>query len=323
MFYNYELKDNFINNLIEKKKTSYKLYNKIFNSSARLEEKLKKDLCSFTKEDLTIFYNELAKNIKNITIINYNFLVKDYKMYCDKTAHIENVSMDILQSKDIKNIKSDKEYTILNDEEFNKLMSIAPENSEMNIILVLRTIWETDARPKFCDILKLKISDIDKENEVAYINNISYKLSKGLIDKIIEWANTTEIDVWNRGMYKLASMDENNGYVFRKIKSSKTKLGIPMSLVNFDNSLYAWGLKYLQGDVLTVKDIYMSLALKYMLINRKTHTEMFTEQRYFQKTLSFVYQNLFNKYAKVKYPALYDEYANYFVELGKKYNYCV
>jgi hypothetical protein len=57
-----------------------------------------------------------------------------------------------------------------------------------------------------------------------------------------------------------------------------------------------------------------------MLTHKKTHTEMFTEQIFFQKTLSFVYQDIFNKYAKEKYPDLYKKYVSYFVELDKKYN---
>lgn len=321
--YNIELKNDYINSLIQNNKVSYRLYNKLFTLSAFMENRLNKDIHAFDKEELMELFIELGANKNSTTIINYNFLLKAYKQYCANKG-VEGANLNILETKQIKTIECNNDYIILNDEDIDNLTMNTPiEGTEYNIIIFLRLLWEIDAREKPIDILKLKIWDVN--NHTVTINNHTYSISGYLYNLIMEFAFEEKIYV-SRGEQEwyrtILTAEKNGGYIFRKTLTSTTKLGKPMSVNNMDNILNKWCLKWLD-NVITIKDITMSLVLKYMLTHKKTHTEMFTESRYFQKLLSFVYQDVFNKNAKNKFPELYKEYVNYFVGLKNKYKHFV
>jgi hypothetical protein len=321
--YNIDLKNKYINLLIEMNKISYRLYNKLFMLSSFMENDLNKDLSAFNRDELLELFTKLGEDKNSTTIINYNFLLKAYKQYCVK-ENVENANSDVLETKQIKTIECDNNYIILNDKDVDNLTMNTPiDGTEHNVIIFLRLLWEIDAREKPIDILKLKIWDV--KDYTVTINNHTYPISNYLYALIKEFANESKILVkrdkqeWER---KILTAEQNDGLIFRKTLTSCTRTGEPMSVNAMDNIINKWCLKWLD-NVITIKDFTMSLALKYMLVNKKTHTEMFTESRYFQKLLSFVYRDVFNKNAKKKFPELYRQYVNYFVELKNKYKHFV
>lgn len=321
--YNMELKNDYIDSLIKTNKVSYRLYNKLFILSAFMESRLNKDICAFNKEELMKLFTELGTSKNSTTIINYNFLLKAYKQYCIG-KDVKGANLNILETKQIKSIECNNDYIILNDEDIDSLTTSIPiEGTEYNVIIFLRLLWEIDAREKPIDILKLKIGDV--KDYTIMINNHTYPISNYLYSLIMEFAHEEKIRIirgdqeWDR---KILTAEKNGGYIFRKTLTSTTKAGISMTVNGMDNIINKWCLKWLE-NVITIKDITMSLALKYMLTHKKTHTEMFTESRYFQKLLSFVYQDVFNKNAKNKFPELYKRYVMYFVELKNKYRHFV
>jgi hypothetical protein len=97
--------------------------------------------------------------------------------------------------------------------------------------------------------------------------------------------------------------------------------GEPMTVAKFSNLMCQFAKRHLgEEGTINTSDLSMSLALKYMLVNKKTHSEMATEKRYFKNIFSVVYKEIFDTFANEKFPKLYKDFIEYFVELKKSLN---
>ncbi len=311
-YYNKKIKSMFLNRIISENKSYINAYESLFNLSSEFESINCKDLFSFTSENLMNMYIAIAKKIKFSTALNYNSLIKNYKEWAMSIG--EKAEEEICSVSDLKSIINFKQYVVYNDSEVTNLTENAIiEGADYNYILFIKLFWEIDGQESANDILSLFIEDVNiEDNKVTIYRDKSephiYSISEWLTGFIVEYADITRLVFKNKsGSYRILSAKENGGYVFRTIYTKKTIPGTAISATKFSGMLN----QYCQGhldETITVNDLLMSLALKYMLINKKSHKQMYTQKRYFKNLSSHVYKEVFDKYAKDKYPELYEEY---------------
>lgn len=323
IFYNDSRKLTFINYLIEKNKISYRMYNKIFFITAKFEDLFGKDVSCFASDELLMIYREIAEKVKYNTVATYNSLIGDYKEWCAE-KNIESIP-DICNAIELRTIKRYKQYTILNDSDMKELTGdsdtlVDIDGADYNAIIFMRLLWEIDARQKPEDILRIKIDDLDLIESTILINNTKYKISPYLAGLIYEFAELDYITfVGKNGRYAIYPAKNNAGYILRPARTKNTRIGEPFTVPRMSNFMFMYCKRHESIEPLSINDLLMSLALKHMLKFMKTHTEMYTERRYFANIPSSIYKSVFEKYAKEKFPELYKAYYAEFIGLKQKF----
>jgi hypothetical protein len=309
-YYNIDIKTEFINAKINANKSYINAYDRLFKMAMPLEVLHGKDLCEFTKEDLLSFFKSVSKGIKYSSALTYNSLIKNYKEWCE--IQKINVVEGICNVKDLNSIKTFKQYVILNEDDILNITERASiDGADFNAVIFIKLFWEIDGKEGMEDILKLKIEDVNKETKILKINRSTYVVSDWLVNIIHYFATLNNLVFAGRqGAYRILTAIENDGYVFRATYNKNTVKGQPIESTKFANILYQYSERKLTSSISTV-DLLMSMALRVMVKEKKTNTDMYIGKRYFNSISSSVYADMFNMYAQKKYPVEYKEYVGY------------
>lgn len=314
-YYNNSLKEEFRNAMISANKTYISAYDGLFKVAMPFEQLHKKDLYEFSTQDLLTMFKSKAKSMKYTTVVSWNSLVKNYKEWAKNEKHLP-ISEDICTVEDFKLIPNFKQYIILNDDDIDNItIDLDMDGADYNCVLFLRLFWEIDGQEKTNDILKIKVSDVNADDKTVTINKKKYTVSNWLINGLLEFADITSLTFNNKnGSYKILSAQENSGYIFRMTYTARTKVGEAIDGVKLSNLLYQFCERNLT-ELLNMNDLLMSLALRYMVQNKKTHAQMYTQKRYFKNIPSSVFAEVFNNYAKINYPKEFNDYMEYYSKI--------
>jgi integrase len=328
-----EMKIKFKDERISENNSYISMYEGLFDAVSPFEQTLHKDLCQFTTDDLQEFYRGIAPNYRYNTVVTFNSLVRDYKNWSiSKGANGANGEVCTIDH--LKSISGFKQYIILDDEDVRNMTEFLPiDGADYNQVGIIKLLWEIDGQEDVNDILQLKLQDINADKQTVTIYRscfgkdengkkslamkipTTYNISGWLIDFLLDFADMDKLAFENRGAnqgtYNIKKAVENNGYIFRTAYTKRTKVGEPIDGVKFSTLLYKFCERHFV-ETLTINDFLMSLALRYMLVQKKTHAQMYTQKRYFKNMPSSVYAETFNKFAKEKYEDLYNEYLIYF-----------
>jgi hypothetical protein len=314
-FYNNELKMNFINDKLAKSTSYINAYYSLFDMSNEIETFYNKDLYEFTTSDIEMFLKSIAPNIKYMSALLYNDLIRDYKRWVDTNTHLDVISLEGCPIGVLKDITTFKAYTILNDDDINEITKESViDGGDYIPVIFIRLLWELDAQVDISDIIKIKVTDLVKQNNTIIIGGTPYSISPNLLSFIYNFAKLDYIDYRYKGRYKIPTSEKNGGYIFRTRATHKTVLGKPMTRERFSDIFHDY-VERNYNDAFAINDIVMSLALKHMLKYKKTHTIMQTEKRYFSKVTSHVYGDVLVNYGKEKFPNEYNDYLQYFNSL--------
>jgi integrase len=323
-YYNEDMKFEFINKMIETNKSYISAYQRLFEMTAPFEMIHNKDLSMFDSKDLLMVFKSISHNIKYTTVMTYNSLVGNYKDWLVGIGG--KVLGGVCTVDELKTIKNYKKYVIFNEDDILNITERLPmDGADYNIALFIGLFWQIDGQESHKDVLKLRVQDIDFDNDIIRIYNSKtnkyneYKInSRWLMESLYEYANMTSLEFANKnGSYAIKTAEENNGYIFRMTYTRRTKVGEPIDGVKFSNTLYQFCERRLT-DVITINDILMSLALRDMVANKKSPAEMYTQKKYFANLPSSVYANVFVDNAHNKYPNKAEQYIEYFKNLQKK-----
>lgn len=312
--FNDELKDLFINAMIAKRKSYVQAYESLFSISTNVEELYGKDLYEFTSENLLVLFKNTSKYLKYTTVLSYNSLVKNYKEWVKRNIKNAHVIDGICSAEQLKTITNFKSYVIFNDREMDEITIDAMfDGADYNALIFIRLFWETDGQETASDLCAINIKDFDYLNRTIKIYSTRkgvctiYEISEWLAEMIYEFAETDRLVFFGRqGSYPIGTAESNNGYIFRMSKSKKTNpdtLGKPMTAIKMSNVLNNYCSQNLT-EAITVNDLLMSLALRYMVLKSKTPSEMITEKRYFKNLPHYVYNDVLNTYGQIKYGVL-------------------
>jgi integrase len=316
----------------EANKSYINSYQRLFMMTRDFEEMHCKDLAVFSSKDLILVFKSIAKEVKYTTALTYNSLVDDYKEWASNNsldATKETCSVD-----ELKTIKDFKQYIILSEGEINNITKYAPlDGGDYNIALALKLFWDIDGQEDILDILKLKLEDINEIDSTITIHRTVYKVQNRkrtiigtephvynikdgwIIPSLLEYAKVTSLEFFGRqGSYAILSAEENDGLIFRMTKTKRTKVGEPLDGVKFSNTFYQFCARNLSVTI-TINDILASLALRYMVQNKKSPAEMYTSKRYFMNMPSSVYAEIFKHNARAKYPKEFNSYVEYYRSL--------
>jgi hypothetical protein len=312
--FNYKLKDLFINAMVAKRKSYVQAYESLFSISTNVEELYGKDLYEFTSENLLVLFKNSSKYLKYTTVLSYNSLVKNYKEWVKKNIKNAHVVDGTCSAEQLKTITNFKNYVIFNDREMDEITIDATfDGADYNALIFIRLFWETDGQETASDLCAINIKDFDYLNKTIKVYSTKkrtckkYEISEWLTEMIYEFAETDRLVFFGRqGTYPIGTAESNNGYIFRMSKSKKTNpdtLGKPMTAIKMSNVLNNYCTQNLT-EVITVNDLLMSLALRHMVYMGKTPSDMIVEKRYFKNLPVYVYEDVFNTYAELKYEAI-------------------
>ncbi len=312
--YQADIKERFLHNMIELKKSYICAYKSLFNLSKYTEKLFGKDLSQFNSKELFSFYKGNARDLKYTTVLSYNSLIRDYKEWAKNHVN-ENVNMEICTVNQLNKITNYKQYIVFTDETLDKITKYAVmDGGAYNSLIFIRLFWEVNGQVSANTLCTLNVDNIDFENQTIKFDgdsNSSYKVSKWLIDTIEDFTNIERISFTGRnGNYYIGTAEENNGYLFRMTRSKKTKneiIGRPINAIKMSNILNHYSANNLD-ETITINDLLMSLALKDMIFNVKTFEEINKEKRYFKNMPSAIYREILNTYAKELYSDEYEQY---------------
>jgi len=322
-----ENKKKFIGYLVDNEKASIRMYGNLFNISKVYEEKFKKDLYSFTPNELMEIYNEMAKKTRFNTVSTYNGLISEYKQWCLSNG-CEGVILETCTRIDLKKIKHYKEYTIINDNDMKILTETEQlDGADFNIAIFMRIFWEIDGQESIENILNIRIQDLDSSNNALKIGEKKYKISTYIADLIDEYSQMDRITFAGReGEYKMNSAKDFGGIIIRPTNMSD-RIGEPFTTTHLSNMFVKYHQRRIKKaskivesfeeeiERITVSDLIMSLAIRHMVTYKKTHAEMATSKKYFSNIPSTVYKMIFESNAKQKFPKQYNEYLVYYKNL--------
>ena len=318
--YNDDLKQDFINAMIKAEKSYVQAYIGLFSKSAKMEVLFNKDLAKFTSEDLLVLFKDTAKNLKYTTILSYNSLIKNYKDWVKVNCPNVEVVEETCTVEQLTTISNFRQYVIFNDNDINKLTIDAKiDGADYNSLIFLRLFWEIEGQESSKDICKLNIENVNYENKTVKLYNskkkifTTYQISNWLNEIIKEYADKERITFFNRhGDYFIGTAEENNGFVIRTTKSSKTNIddmGKAITPSKMSNILHNYCNTKL-NEIITINDLSMSLALRDMILLTKTPLQMYSEKRYFANISTNVYKNVLDNYGQWKYKDDYKTYVN-------------
>lgn len=334
-YYNEDQKLMFIEQMEEAEKSYISSYQRLFTATKPFEEMHRKDLAVFSPKDLLIVFKSLSREIKYTTALTYNSLVADYKNW-SQSSGIETIE-ETCTVDDLKSIRGFKQYVIFNDADIDAITKYGViDGGDYNIALSLRLFWDIDGQEDILDVLKLRLEDIDRENNTVTIRRTLYKVEdrkrtvigvephtyhiddNWVILSLLVYADKNRLEFFGRqGSYEILSAEENDGLIFRMTKTKRTKVGQPIDGIKFSNTLYQFCARRL-SETITINDILASLALKFMVKHKKSPAEMYTSRRYFANIPSSVYADIFTAYAQNKYPNEWKEYVEYYQKLKEE-----
>lgn len=268
----------------------------ILNSKiVKEEEKLNKDIAEFNKEELLNLFKGMG--IKTQSALSYTAHISNYKDWYKENVN-SSIPMEIPNANDIRERLEDEEYNIVTDKDIITMTEkIYFDDSDLNLIVFMRLFWEIDGQEKEQDILNLKIDDFDFEGKTVTIKNHKYSLSSWLLELVKDYSEMSELVFQGKkGSYAIFTAKENEGYIFRKTKTKRTKTGTHITKGQLANLFYQYSLRRLD-ILLSLNDLKMSLAMRHMVQNEKTPTEMLVEKRYLNLAYSNIYKRVFDKFS--------------------------
>lgn len=181
----------------------------LFERTAPYEEKLNKDLCTFTFIDISNMYKLLDIHSAN-TISTFNTVFISYTAFCinrglvkDCQNHFQEFKRDELNACLNKLIQ--KMQIITKDELLAAIINLRPRDQ-----YAILALFEFGRGNNYEDIYKLHLEDVDIPNKKAKLSSgRSVILSDILIDTIIKSANTYEYETSSRTL----SLIDSAGYI--------------------------------------------------------------------------------------------------------------
>lgn len=214
--FNAEIKNRYISEKVAYTSMNEFFYPSLFERSRPFEEELNKDICNFTTSEAE---NMLRTN-DYVSIESIIVAVSGYKTYCDwcvtqglvndSQNHFAEFSRERLSGM-INRIKRDS--MIISRETLLEWCNQLPNPRDQFLLIGL---FEGISGKNFCELLNIRESDIDIENNTINIKdrgvlNFSYELCKTAIDSI----NTTNYFSMTNGMLKTVKFIDSD-YVIKE-----------------------------------------------------------------------------------------------------------
>ena len=266
MLYNEEIKLRFISERNKEAILPENYLERQFRKTSDMEKELNKDLSNFTFYEIIEYYKLLnISSLDSLSVMNSQFSL--YTQWClqenlvkDNQNHFLEINIDIMRgcvNKALFNMKIISKNTILN------WVEQLPNPKDQFVLLGL---FEGIKGKDFCELLKLKPEDINKNNNTAKLFTgreikISNKLSSIIDECVLETKyysitgnNTKIMPLINRGFiikdYPNAKDNVSDFFVGRKIYNSIMRI-----------------LNYFDAGFMTANSIYESGKL-YMINQR-------------------------------------------------------
>lgn len=218
--YNEERKLRFINERKKEIIVTDNFFEVHFSKSEEFEERLQKDLCDFTTDDIIDFYKmKNFKSISGIQVINSHLTA--YTQWClnenlvkDNQNHYLEINTKIMKNCLNKMIRNQR---IITREELLNRIALLPNAQDKFIIL---SLFEFGKSKNYSDISNIRISDFHnntlelKSGRSVIVSNLLYLYAKESdVEKIYNSMTCT-------GTKTMTLIDE--GYVVKKYPNSKS-----------------------------------------------------------------------------------------------------
>ena len=181
--YNKEIKERFLNS-IDLEQYPSRWWERLFEKSYIIEEPKQKDLYSFTTPEILEFYKFLdIGTIAPLVVYNTNLVIYaqwalNENLITDGQNHYDVINSDIL-STCLNNVKL--KQSILSYKEFLYLINHKIVNDQDKFVFFC--LWEGIKGKNYIDIVNLKLSDINEENQsVELSSGRTVYVSKEFID---------------------------------------------------------------------------------------------------------------------------------------------
>lgn len=206
-----EVKDNYAPDVIVNIRS-------LFNRVSEFEETLEKDVCNFSREEISNMYSLLMYSSKYV-YSSVNSRLRAYVEWClsqmlvnDGCNHFQEFSLDDFDKYINKRILANK---YMDRETYEHILDGIPNPRDKFLIMCL---YEFGKSQNFEDIFGMKIEDIDQEKGVIHLRSgRTVKVSKELIATAIETNNDPHYLMPGRGVYRNLL---DSPYIFKRAKTS-------------------------------------------------------------------------------------------------------
>lgn len=165
---NANIKENFIKESLKSNTNAEPQLRRIFDKISPIEDRLNKDCCSFTIEEIINFYKSLCTTSYHFLNVINNFL-KTYTSYCfannmisDGQNHYMEVKSELLIN--CLNYALSRSKIVSRKE----LISVIGDTPNIQDAFVCYAIFEGIAGKKLCDLLDIKLSNFEKVYDHIY-----------------------------------------------------------------------------------------------------------------------------------------------------------
>lgn len=290
------LKEEFKSSLIVTESNS-NAFESIFKIAIPFEKEFKKELHEFSSKEIYTMFESIANTVKFKTLQVYNSLISTYMTFAKDKGFVVGGVCSVASLRYLS--ESTVQYVILSKRDIEDLtVNFIPDGADFNAWLFIWTMIETNGQVDSQDILNLKLSDIKEDSDGHYIlfknrhfSRINkFYVSNDLIFNIIDFAEQSELEcVGKKGSYRILTAEENDGFIFRKMKTKRTKVGESITNKSFTNILHNFCKRNLPY-IINQSDILMSLAVRDMINNNKDYSEISRSGKYFKSVDEKIYK---------------------------------
>lgn len=189
-----------------------------FNRAGPYEEAIGKDLCNFSREEISNFYSLLMYSNKYV-YSSLNSRLRAYTEWClnqtlvaDGCNHYQEFNVNDFESYVNKRVIANK---YISRESYLGLLNAIPNPRDQFLVMCL---WEFGRSPNFCEIFGMKLEDIDeKTGTVTLTGGRIVKVSAELIAKAVEANGDMKYLMPGREVYRNLLPSP---YIFKRAKTS-------------------------------------------------------------------------------------------------------
>lgn len=245
MYYNEEAKAEFITDYMRSRIVAFSSLSAIFNKTAELEFKYKKDCSKFEQKEILEMYKGFGA--KSVSVLeNYNVYLKSYTAYSIYKGYVDNVNAYELINKDM--IKECVDPEIQNKIYVTRKQLDDIENELFNFTdkAIIEALWHGISGKSMRDLVSLNRNMFSEDKSSLIFQDgrvipISKKFSEYL-DKAFDeteylcYGSTIKVDQLKgkdylykerNNAYTQPSDDKYFRWVYRKIQNYRNQLGMP------------------------------------------------------------------------------------------------
>lgn len=274
-----------------------------------------KKIYEFNYEEIILFLKSLGSS--SVDSLNaYSYMINNYLDFCKKESKMDNVidwmrtiNLETLEKCVNKN-KSDNKF--VNREDLYNLTELLINNYDKALLLLT---FEGVLGKEYCDLINLKVEDLDFENNIIKYKNKEIQMNEKLKDILKKLINEDSIFYANKIDDRVDMLNMDSRYVFKPtcrylaLESTQKKIqngeydSEKLDAKVLNNRTYKIFKKFINEPYLTMQNIYKSGMIEKVV--NKIGTDNITKQNFVEEFVKItgysqsgsykIYQNIIGK----------------------------